>query len=287
VRRRFPDWLLYLGVLVALVWFTRAFREEDMAPPPQAAPGVEPGPALPAPGTADTPEGRRLRSRSPFDPQVLVEAPTRPADGVGTAFAIDDAGVWFTARHVVEGCSQVGVVAGRGRVIRAAWNIHPQADLAVLTTDGGPEPLPVSPDLALYEGQRAYHPGFPQGEPGEVTSRLIGRETLVVTGGDRRTEPVLAWAESGRSRNRRGSLGGLSGAPALDGQGRVIGVTIAEAPRRGRVYTTAPETFTQLLSTAPPDSTAPLTAVSPENYGRIADTLRRERRVAQVICLAE
>jgi S1-C subfamily serine protease len=78
---------------------------------------------------------------------------------------VDDVGVWFTARHVVDGCSRVGVVAGPGRVIRATWRIHPQADLAILTTRGGPEPLPVSPDLRLFKGQRAFHPGFPQGRP--------------------------------------------------------------------------------------------------------------------------
>jgi S1-C subfamily serine protease len=217
----------------------------------------------------------------------MVEAPTEAQNGVGTAFAVDDAGVWFTARHVVDGCSRVGVVAGPGRVIRAEWRIHPEADLAILTTRGGPDPLPVSPDLRLYQNQRAYHPGFPQGRPGEVTSRLIGRETLVVVGRGERSEPVLAWAETGRSRGLRGSLGGLSGAPALDAKGRVLGVTVAEAPRRGRIYTTAPETFRQALDEAPADSTEPLTPISVETYGQVADTLRRELSVAQVICLAD
>ena len=98
---------------------------------------------------------------------------------------------------------------------------------------------------------------------------------------------MLAWAETGRSRGLRGSLGGLSGAPALDAQGRVLGVTVAEAPRRGRIDTTAPETFRQALDEAPPDSTEPLTPISVETFGRVADGLRRELSVAQVICLAD
>ena len=53
-------------------------------------------------------------------------------------------------------------------------------------------------------------------------------------------EPVLAWAEIGRTAGLAPSLAGLSGAPALDAAGRVIGVTIAQAPRRGRIYTTTP-----------------------------------------------
>ena len=284
--RRF-DWLLYLLVIVGLLY---AVRGRDSVETPAAPPVFEEdvGPAE-APGD-EAPEeraGRPLRARSRFDPEVLVEAPTEAANGVGTAFAVDDAGVWLTARHVVDGCARVGVVAGPGRVIRADWRVHPGADLAILTTRGGPEPLPVSPDLALFEGQRGFHVGFPQGEPGEVTSRLLGRETLVVTGRGERSEPVLAWAEAGRSRGLRGSLGGLSGAPALDAAGRVIGVTVAEAPRRGRIYTTGPETFAEALEEAPPDSTAGGVPLSPQTYGRVADALRRDLSIAQVICLAD
>ena len=272
---RIPNWLLYLAVIVAILVATRGQRQRNPAPaPPPAASGPEVlGPAI--------------RPASPFDPQVMVEAPVTASDGVGTAFIVDDRGVWLTARHVVDGCSQVGVVAGRGRVVRASWSIHPQADLAVLTTEGGPDAVPVTPaPRNLREGQRAYHLGFPQGRPGEATSRLIGRETLVVMGRGRRSEPVLAWAETGRTRGLEGSLAGLSGAPAFDSQGRVLGVTVAEAPRRGRIYTTAPETFVQALRTATPDSTEPGAALTPDNYGDVADDLRREMRVAQIICLA-
>jgi serine protease Do len=59
---------------------------------------------------------------------------------------------------------------------------------------------------------------------------------------------VLVWAEVGRTDTLRGTLAGLSGAPALDSAGRVIGVTVAEAPRRGRIYTTAPETLKTVLA---------------------------------------
>ncbi|NEX95051.1 trypsin-like peptidase domain-containing protein, partial [Caulobacter sp. 17J65-9] len=157
---------------------------------------------------------------------------------------------------------------------------------ALLRTEGGPVALPLAVERPLRTGQRAYHPGFPQGTPGEVTSRLLGRETLRVMGRGAHSEPVLAWAEVGRTDGLKGTLAGLSGAPALDAQGRVVGVTVAEAPRRGRIYTTAPETVRDALSrrvqrgefvTGEP--------VTVENYGRVADTLRRELRVAQVVCL--
>jgi hypothetical protein len=100
---------------------------------------------------------------------------------------------------------------------------------------------------------------------------------------------VLAWAESGRTEGLDGSLAGLSGAPALDSSGRVIGVTVAESPRRGRVYTTAPETVRATLAQigeAASSGTPIGEAITIDNYGRAADSLRRDLRVAQVICLA-
>ena len=98
---------------------------------------------------------------------------------------------------------------------------------------------------------------------------------------------VLAWAEIGRTDGLKGSLAGLSGAPVLDTAGDVVGVTLAEAPRRGRVFTATPQTVRRALAAAgvkpaPPGTGQP---ISVENYGRVADGLRRDLRVAQVVCL--
>jgi len=87
----------------------------------------------------------------------------------------------------------------------------------------------------------------------------------------------------GRSRKLNGSLGGLSGAPVLDKDGEIIGVVSAEAPRRGRVYSVAPK-YLRGIITDPGTGIEPL---SLETYGVAADKLRRDRRVAQVICLVE
>jgi serine protease Do len=174
------------------------------------------------------------------------------------------------------------------RGVAARITLDPAGDAAILTTEGG---APAVPLRAAAEpprrGERAYHPGFPQGHPGEVTSRLLGRENLVIRGRGARVEPVLVWAEVGRTDNLKGTLSGLSGAPALDSTGRVIGVTVAESPRRGRIYTTAQETVEDLLkqSRRRPASFALGEAITTENYGRVADGLRRDLRVAQVVCL--
>jgi hypothetical protein len=110
---------------------------------------------------------------------------------------------------------------------------------------------------------------------------------MVIRGHGERTESVLVWAETGRTDELRGSLAGLSGAPALDDAGRVIGVTVAESPRRGRIYTTSPETLIRALKSANerPQAGAVGESVTTTNYGIVSDSLRRDLRVARVVCL--
>ena len=191
-----------------------------------------------------------------------------------------------TQRYVQEGIDrQAAIVVGPGRGVAAQVRIDPQAETATLTTDGGTPPLPLGFTDRLRRGERAFHLGFPQGRPGEASSRLLGRENLVVQGRGARTEPVLVWAETGRTEGLDGTLGGLSGAPALDSAGRVVGVTIAESPRRGRIYTTDPEATARTLAADRRRPSEPLAApISADNYGRVADDLRRTLRIAQVVC---
>ena len=269
---RLPDWLIYAAIVAALLIAAvsrRAHVDAPAAPPP-----------------APAAEGAALGPASPFDPAVVVEVSGKTEPGAGTAFSIAASGTWVTARHVVEGCSRAAIVVAPGRGVAAQVTIDPEAETAILTTDGGAQPLPLGLTAGLRRGEQAFHMGFPQGRPGEASSRLIGRENLVVQGRGARTEPVLVWAETGRTDGLKGTLGGLSGAPALDDQGRVVGVTIAEAPRRGRIYTTSPETTARTLAAGGrPLAAAPGGAISPDNYGRVADDLRRNLRVAQVVCL--
>lgn len=269
---KLPDWLVYGAAVVALLVVAIGRQERADAPPPP------PDPA----------EGLPLAPASTFDPAVEVDVPEHATPQVGTAFSVSDTGVWVTARHVVDGCRTAAIVVGEGRGVAAKVSIDPRGEAAILTTEGGAPALPLGLTDGLRRGERAFHPGFPQGRPGEATSRLLGRETLVVRGRGARTEPVLVWAETGRTDGLKGALNGLSGSPALDRSGRVIGVTVAESPRRGRIYTTAPETVTGAIAfsgrhASPLATGEPITV---DNYGRVADSLRRDLRVAQVICMS-
>lgn len=270
---RLPDWLVYGAVVSALV--IAAVGRQENADAPEAPPP-----------TAEV-EGVPLGPASPFDPSVVVDVPDKAEPGVGTAFSVSDTGVWVTARHVVDGCQRTAIVVSEGQGVAAEVHVDPRGEAAILTTDGGAPALPLGLDQPLRRGDRAFHPGYPQGRPGEATSRLLGRENLVVHGRGARSEPVLVWAESGRTDGLKGTLAGLSGAPALDSAGRVIGVTVAESPRRGRIYTTVPETLRRALQASGRRAAAFAVGepVTPDNYGRVADDLRRDLRVAQVICL--
>jgi len=95
-------------------------------------------------------------------------------------------------------------------------------------------------------------------------------------------EPILAWSEVSRTKNLSGSLGGLSGAPVLDSDGEVIGIVAAESPRRGRIYSVAPKTLKTLVTANPKVQAQPIAA---EQYDLHADSYRRDRRIAQVICI--
>lgn len=269
-----PDWLIYSSVLCALLIASLSHRENADAPP--------------APAPPDEIEGALLGPVTPFDPAVTVNAPDIPFQpSTGTAFSVARTGRWVTARHVVEGCRQPAILVGGGRAVAADVRLSPRADIAVLQTEGGPSALPIAPVEGMHSGQRGFHPGYPQARAGEVTSRLLGRETLKVRGRGQRNEPVLAWAEVGRTDGLGGTLAGLSGAPVMDRQGRVVGVTIAESPRRGRIYTTSPETFQPTvhgIQTA--DEPLMGRVVTVDNYGLVADDLRRDLRVARVVCLS-
>ncbi len=95
------------------------------------------------------------------------------------------------------------------------------------------------------------------------------------------------WAELGRTGGLRGSLAGISGGPAIASNGQVIGVTVAESARRGRIYTAAPSSILRLLRVEQVDADgAPAPRLTPDNYGQEADDLRRSLAVAQVVCVA-
>lgn len=263
MRFRIPDWAIYfLIVFLIYVNATRSSPQlEGSVPPPDL------GPMMP--------------SETPRDTTVLIEM-AEPASGIGTAFAVDKQGTWLTARHVIDSCDEVGINLGAGKVIRAKSTISQDTDIGVLKTKWKRTPLPADIESQRQIGEHGYFFGFPQGKPGEAVASLLGRHRLLVRGRYRSEEAILAWTEIGRTEGLRGSLGGMSGGPVLDKDGEVIGIVAAESPRRGRIYSVAPASLREVLPKVVTDGAE---ALSDSSYGLKADKLRRDRRVAQVICV--
>ena len=96
---------------------------------------------------------------------------------------------------------------------------------------------------------------------------------------------MLAWAETGRTSDLEGTLGGLSGGPVYDAEGKVRGVIIAESPRRGRLYSASPETIRTFLAEQDviPLGERPV-PFGPKNYGGSADRVRQSLQVVKVAC---
>jgi S1-C subfamily serine protease len=253
------------------------------APPASRIPPAAATASRPAAGPAGAaPPG------PPFEPTITVDAPSTSRPGAaGTAFSISSGGMWLTARHVVEGCARAAIVVAKGQGVAAEVRLDPHGETAVLITQGGAPALPLAPEESLQEGMTAFHAGFPHGRPGFVASRLIRRETLVLRGSHTRREEVLAWDEVDSGDPLPRSLAGLSGAPALDADGRVIGVTIAHSPHHDRVYTTTPDALRAAILRAhiEPATGARAAPMSSGGYDKISRDLRRDLRVVPVVCV--
>jgi len=219
---------------------------------------------------------------------VQVELDRSLHSGVGTAFAVDSNGTYVTARHVVDGCSEVFFVRSRGGLEQVASYVSENnRDFAVIKAiDAGDFHLALS-GRVLSRGNDGFMMGFPQGNPADVRATVIGRTEMRSSGRYRMREPVIAWVERERKPGFGGSLGGISGGPVFDADGSVVGTVVAGAPRRGRVYTTHPRIFgeTGLLSPSTQGRTPRLAdGITEGNYHTVGKTLRASGAIKQVYC---
>ncbi|MCA8910006.1 MAG: hypothetical protein KDA49_00180 [Rhodospirillaceae bacterium] len=250
--------LLVVAALLAIVAFEfGAFS--DRAPPA--------GPRLPvgAPVAEVTPEDSR--HSYPFaDPAgialvarinrgVVGGPPRRPGYTAGTGFLVDPGeerqtaegaapaeSVWLTARHVTEGCHRLQL-EGTGRLLDAPVHhvqAHPSFDAAAFWAQAGGDPLTVV-DGQLPPGVPAAGIGYPQGAAGVVEVRYLGPAVYRRNAADfllpERQHDVWMAVHYPRHVGFGGSLGGISGGPLVLADGGVVGIVIAEVPRRGQIIT--------------------------------------------------
>ena len=133
---RFATLLLLAMALWAFFGEDREGEPQLRIPPVAEAP--QPPPVLAPPGSG----GVALPPPSPRDPVFEVQGGGGGGGtSTGTAFSIDQSGLWLTARHVAQGCRQIGIRGRQGWVRGAVAWAHPGADVALLRTQGGTPPF--------------------------------------------------------------------------------------------------------------------------------------------------
>jgi serine protease Do len=277
---------LYLLAIFVVAWWNFSGDEGELRTPRYTPPSAPPsaGQSRAEPGHKNLPEPNFR------DPVVRIENSGPVHNATGTAFAVDESGLWITARHVVDSCNRLGFVDPSGRTTRRSgpvW-LHPNSDMALVQGPKAGAAVQLT-DKPPKIGADAFHIGYPQGKPGDVLSTVMGRARMVTRGRYRIDEPIVAYAERARYPAFSGTLGGISGGPIFNGDGEVIGVSVAESPRRGRVMGTAPRSFEPLFAHAgkrpqAKDITTP--TMAPASLANTGDAMRRGFVVARLLCYA-
>ena len=225
-----------------------------------------------------------ISSRDP----TLNLMPSAKGNSTGTAFSIGK-GIWMTATHVIEGCRKFGIKSGQKKISPGDKPIiNPFHDLAIFSTRIAAKNF-LFDNENLNLGQDGFHFGYPQGKPASVHSSLLGRANINPGRRTRHKEPVLAWAEVRRVPNLSGSLGGISGGPVVNEDGEIIGVSVVEARRRGRIFTAAPLGLDEMLQRGavpkPLDSGIKFkNSINGNQFFKYGEALRTQLSVSKVYC---
>ena len=268
------DALVYAGLLGAITVLSNGWRDQSMAPE--------------APPALSHSEIALFAAFTPFAPGAIISVPQIDhPEARGTAFSVGASGEWVVQRKSLENCSRPYLALGGNLGIPV--KTRPSAALdnyQLVVSNGGVRPLPLAIPEAIRVGDRGFMPGFPHGDVGEATGRLIGQTWLRKSKRNQHDEPVLVWAEAGHTTHLSGSLEQLEGGPVLGEHSQVMGIVRGYKPRRGIIYSSTPQTLSRIANPSDrrPDFEQEDT-ITKRNYGIISDTLRRQYRVMQIACL--
>jgi S1-C subfamily serine protease len=140
--------------------------------------------------------------------------------GFGTGFFISDDGLFVTAAHVVQGASEVKVLAQNREYNAKTLFADSSLDIAVLHVEGarGVGSLSVVPSGPVRTGDAVFTLGFPQvqlqGAEAKFTDGSIS--SLSGIGGDPKFFQISVPVQPGNS-----------GGPLLDASGNVVGIVVS------------------------------------------------------------
>ena len=277
MRRTIEFGFYVLFILFFLVRYTNV----NEGAPRRPVPGGSPPPSQNA---ILLPDGAPLPSD--VSSAVVVDVDYKSQNSVGTAFAVDRQGTFVTARHVIDGCSEVSLVRGNRLFRTTVTGAASNRDFAILHAEGiVVEPFGLQ-ETAPERGDDGFMMGYPQGEPADVYATVIGTTTMRSRGRYTINERVVAWVERERTPVFGGSLGGISGGPVFGENGTIVGTVVAGAPRRGRVYTTNPRVFREAGLVPQVDVVSAPQPLSRDSYSAEGIRHRGSMRIAQVYCRA-
>lgn len=151
--------------------------------------------------------------------------------GFGTGFFISDDGLFVTAAHVVQGASEVKVLAQNREYNAKTLFADSSLDIAVLHVEGvrGVGSLSVVPSGPVRMGDAVFTLGFPQvqlqGAEAKFTDGSIS--SLSGIGGDPKFFQISVPVQPGNS-----------GGPLLDASGNVVGIVVSRLDAIGTLLAT-------------------------------------------------
>jgi serine protease Do len=176
-----------------------------------------------------------IRKVSPAVVQIVTDDGAGNT-GVGAGTIYDSRGWILTNKHVVAGAATITIrLADDRRAPGSVYGTDTLTDLAIVKMDGVPDLVAASmgDSSSLQVGQMAIAIGSPLGlsYPNSVTGGIVsalGRQISVA--GDANTSPASL---HGLIQTDAAINPGNSGGPLVDSDGRVIGITTAEASGQG------------------------------------------------------
>jgi len=167
------------------------------------------------------------RGRNLFDPFDFFRTPrTRRVRGIGSGFAIDDAGHVLTNAHVVRRADRIQLASSDGRLFTAELvGVDEMTDLALLKVPPGripPVPLGSSSDLMVGEPTIAV--GNPYGFALANTEATVTSGVVSGVGRDIRSAEERGVLYADMIQTDAAINPGNSGGPLVNANGEVIGV---------------------------------------------------------------